>query len=207
MDKIQLNIKGISYSQTQTGSYALILEEVIGGRKLPIIIGSYEAQSIALALESDLITKRPVTHDLFTSLARSFHLNLKYVEIYKLEEGVFYSNLYFEDSLGNEKVLDSRTSDAISIAIRLSSPIYTTKEVLEKAGIILNMTNTIDELTSDNALNTLEQRLDNELSNTNIFSEYTDDELKIKLEESLQNEDYESAALIRDELDERENRI
>lgn len=195
-----LTIKGISYSQTQTGSYALILEEHLGIRKLAIIIGSHEAQSIALALESDLITKRPVTHDLFTSLSRCYHINLKFVSIYKIEEGIFYSNLYFEDVNGIENIIDARTSDAISLAVRFNAPIYTTNEVLEKAGIIIEM-NDSKHNSSQSTLDELEQRLEEELTKLNIFSEFSKEELNEKLQEALENEDYESAALIRDELE------
>ncbi|MCB9202004.1 MAG: bifunctional nuclease family protein [Flavobacteriales bacterium] len=202
MDLIQLNIKGISYSQTQTGSYALILEEESGVRKLPIIIGSYEAQSIALALESDLITKRPVTHDLFVTLGRMYHLNLKYVIIYKLEEGIFYSDMYFENTQGEEKVLDSRTSDAIALAIRFHAPIYTNKMVLDSAGVILEV-GTPNDTKPKESIKDLETRLEEELSQLNMFSDYTLEELENKLNEAIRDEDYETAAHIRDEIDNR----
>src|SRR5690625_6552835 len=116
---VKLNIKGISYSQTQTGAYALRLEEALGQRQLPIIIGGFEAQSIALALERDIKTPRPLTHDLFVSIGLAFDFFVKAVYIHKLEDGVFYSNILIENGDGKEEEIDSRTSDAIALAIRL----------------------------------------------------------------------------------------
>lgn len=203
MELIQLQIKRISYNQSHIGSYTLILEEFKGSRKLPIIIGSYEAQSIALALENDLITRRPVTHDLFVSFSRSFELNLKFIIIYKIEKGVFYSNLFFEDIQGNEKILDSRTSDAIALAIRFTAPIFTNTEVLNLASVILDFKDNLDSETQDN-LESLEDRVQNEcIEEINIYDNFTTEELNFKLHEVLENEDYENAALIRDELQKR----
>lgn len=192
MKLIKLQIKGISYSQSYNGSYALILEEIKGIRKLPIIIGNYEAQSIALALESELITKRPITHDLFVSFCKSFNLYLKFIVIYKLEEGVFYSNLFFEDHNKNEKILDSRTSDAISLAIRFKSPIFTNDEVLNLAINPINLKENLHVKTTK------------QNSNINIYENFTIEELQNKLDEVLENEDYEEAILIRDELQKRQ---
>lgn len=203
MELIQLQIKGISYNQSQTGAYTLILEEYKGKRKLPIIIGSYEAQSIALALENNLITKRPITHDLFISFSRSFKLNLKFIVIYKIKEGIFYSNLYFEDTLGNEKILDSRTSDAIALAVRFIAPIFTNSEVLNFAGIIFNLKENSSLDKTEDILESLFKKFQNELTEINIYENFTTEELKFKLNEVLENEDYENAALIRDELEKR----
>lgn len=203
MKLIKLQIKGISYSQSHNGSYALILEEFKGIRKLPIIIGNYEAQSIALALESELITKRPITHDLFVSLSKSFNIYLKFIVIYKLEEEVFYSNLFFEDQNKQEKILDSRTSDAIALAIRFKSPIFTNNEVLNLAGITLNLKENFNSNNKSTDTKYSEKYEKEKKSEINIYETFTIQELKNKLNEVLENEDYEEAVLIRDELQKR----
>ncbi len=134
-EKVRLKILGLTYSQTQTGSYALVLAEKDGERRIPIIIGAFEAQAIALHLE-ELKPPRPLTHDLFKSFASAFDVVLKEVIIHKLEAGIFYAELYFfngEDIV----IIDSRTSDAVALALRFKCPIYTTKEIIEKAGIVL----------------------------------------------------------------------
>lgn len=205
MKLIKLQIKGISYNQLHNGSYALILEEFKGIRKLPIIIGNYEAQSIALALENELITKRPITHDLFVSFCKSFNLYLKFIVIYKLEEGVFYSNLFFEDQNKNEKILDSRTSDAIALAIRFKSPIFTNNEVLNLAGIPMNLKENLhsnNAKTNTNYSEDLSTKQKN--SQINIYENFTIEELQNKLNEVLETEDYEEAVLIRDEIQKRQ---
>ena len=136
MSLVRLNIKGISYSQTQSGAYALILSEVDGQRKLPIVIGAFEAQSIAIALEKDIQPPRPLTHDLFKNFSDRFDIVVKQVIIHKLVDGVFYASLICErDKI--EEIIDARTSDAIALALRFSAPIFTYKNILEKAGIIL----------------------------------------------------------------------
>ena len=136
MSLVRLNIKGISYSQTQSGAYALILSEVDGERKLPIVIGAFEAQSIAIALEKDIQPPRPLTHDLFKNFSDRFDISIKQVIIHKLVDGVFYASLICErDNV--EEIIDARTSDAIALALRFSAPIFTYKNILEKAGIIL----------------------------------------------------------------------
>jgi bifunctional DNase/RNase len=136
MGKIKLNVLGISYSQTQSGAYALVLTEENGERRIPIIVGGFEAQSIAIQLEG-LNPPRPLTHDLFLNFARSFKIALLEVTIHKLEEGVFYSKLTCDDGK-NRITIDSRTSDAIALALRFKCPIYTTDEIMEKAGIVLD---------------------------------------------------------------------
>ena len=198
---VKLNIKGISYSQTQTGAYALILEEELGLRKLPIIIGSFEAQSIALALEKDIRTPRPLTHDLFVSMGRAFHFFVKGVFIHKLEDGVFYSNILMEDKDGKEEEIDSRTSDAIALAIRFEAPIYALEKVMEKAGIHLevqekegkSIASAIREIEKEVAKQ--EKRFD--------FSTKSKEDLEKEMKEAVKNEDYELAARLRDELDKR----
>ena len=133
MKLIQLNIQGISYSETQTGAYALILNEVDGNRRLPIIIGGFEAQSIAIALETELKPKRPLTHDLFKNFAKRFNVYIKQVIIHKLVDGVFYSSLICErDEI--EEIIDARTSDAIAMALRFGAPIFIYDSILKQAG-------------------------------------------------------------------------
>ncbi|MXO33520.1 hypothetical protein GFU95_00640 [Apibacter sp. B3889] len=202
MDLIRLHIRGISYSQTQTGAYALILEEDFGKRKIPVIIGSFEAQSIALALEKDITPPRPITHDLFTTFAKSFHIVVKAVFIYKLKEGVFYSNILFQNRDTDEEIeIDSRTSDAIALAVRFEAPVYATKEILEKAGVYTEMNE--DELatesTFEKALDTIENQLNiNDIEDS--FAHLTDSEINDLISKAIENEDYETAAKLRDEL-------
>src|SRR5690625_1458154 len=136
MSLVRLNIKGISYSQTQNGAYALLLSELDGERQLPIVIGAFEAQSIAIALEKDIKPPRPLTHDLFKNFADEFKIKIKQVIIHKLVDGVFYSSLICErDKI--EEIIDARTSDAIALALRFDAPIFTYKNILDKAGIYL----------------------------------------------------------------------
>jgi len=198
---VKLNIKGISYSQTQTGAYALILEEELGQRKLPIIIGSFEAQSIALALEKDIRAPRPLTHDLFVSIGNVFSIRVKGVFIHKLEDGVFYSNILFEDKDGREEEIDSRTSDAIALAIRFNAPIYALESVMEKAGIHLEVQER-DEKSIANAIREIEQEVARQEKRYD-FSNKTKAELEKEMKEAVKNEDYELAARLRDELDKR----
>lgn len=206
---IRLNIKGISYSQTQTGAYALILEENVGGRKLPIIIGSFEAQSIALALEKDINPPRPLTHDLFVSLGKEFRLNVDSIYIYKLEDGVFYSNIVFLNEDGNRAEIDSRTSDAIALAVRFNAPIYAYENVVEKAGIHLDVIE--EEENIRRAANNFEDDLDilagleSDLSDINEYEGWTKSELESEMEKAVKNEDYELAARLRDQIDNMEN--
>ncbi len=198
---VKLNIKGISYSQTQTGAYALILEEELGMRKLPIIIGSFEAQSIALALEKDIRTPRPLTHDLFVSMGQAFHFFVKGVFIHKLEDGVFYSNILMEDKDGKEEEIDSRTSDAIALAIRFDAPIYALEKVMEKAGIHLEVQEK-EEKNIASAIREIEKEVAKQEKRYD-FSSKSKEELQKEMKEAVKNEDYELAARLRDELDKR----
>jgi len=134
MSLIRLNIKGISYSQTQNGAYALILSEENGDQKLPIVIGAFEAQSIAIALEKEIMPPRPLTHDLFKTFAIRYDIVVQQVIIHKLLDGVFYSSIICERD-GIEEIIDARTSDAIALALRFDAPIFTYKNILDKAGI------------------------------------------------------------------------
>ena len=206
MSLVKLTIKGISYSQTQNGAYALILNEVDGDRKLPIVIGAFEAQSIAIALEKEIKPPRPLTHDLFKNFADRFDIVVKQVIIHKLVDGVFYSSIICErDKI--EEIIDARTSDAIALALRFNAPIFTYKNILDKAGIYLKA-NPQEEKG--------EQELDDVLSNPETFGmeetntsgdAYTKlslSELHDLLQGAVQDEDYEKAAKIRDEISKRE---
>ncbi|MGV7106321.1 bifunctional nuclease domain-containing protein [Flavobacterium sp. U410] len=211
MSLVKLTIKGISYSQTQNGAYALILNEVDGERNLPIVIGAFEAQSIAIALEQDIKPPRPLTHDLFKNFADRFDIVVKQVIIHKLVDGVFFSSIICErDKI--EEIIDARTSDAIALAIRFGSPIFTYKNILDKAGIYLN-TNPVEENkenveNEDDILSTPETfglEPEEKKVTKDDFSQYTLQELYDKLEEAVQNEDYEKAAKIRDEISKKES--
>ena len=199
MDLIRLLINGISYSQTQNGAYALILSELDGERKLPIVIGTYEAQSIAIAIEKDIKPPRPLTHDLFKSFCERFDIIIKQVIIHKLVDGVFYSSIIC-DRDGIEEVIDSRTSDAIALATRFDAPIFTYENILEKAGIIIE----IEEYDEEDKI--LFKELFSEettLANSEDFKDKTVDELQKLLKIAVQNENYETAAKIRDEISNR----
>ena len=199
MELIRLLINGISYSQTQNGAYALILSELDGERKLPIVIGTYEAQSIAIAIEKDIKPPRPLTHDLFKSFCERFDIIVKQVIIHKLVDGVFYSSIIC-DRDGIEEVIDSRTSDAIALATRFDAPIFTYENILEKAGIIIE----IEEYDEEDKI--LFKELFSEettLANSEDFKDKTIDELQKLLKIAVQNENYETAAKIRDEISNR----
>lgn len=204
MDFIKLNIRGISYSQTQVGAYALILEEEFGGRKLPIIIGNFEAQAIAIALEKDLLPPRPLTHDLFVNFAKIFNISIRSVTIYKLEDGIFYSNIVCEEKDGEVVELDSRTSDAIALAVRFNAPIYVLKSVMDRAGIQLEMLSEEEEEQVQQALKEIEDELSgNAPKGKDDFSTFSISELKNMMNQAAKSEDYEKAAQIRDELEKR----
>ncbi|PKG49835.1 MULTISPECIES: bifunctional nuclease family protein [Olleya] len=202
MSLVRLNIKGISYSQTQNGAYALILNEVDGDRKLPIVIGAFEAQSIAIALEKEIRPPRPLTHDLFKNFADRFDIVVKQVIIHKLVDGVFYSSLICErDKI--EEIIDARTSDAIALALRFKAPIFTYKNILDKAGIYLKVDPT-QENDPDNILveDIINEEFELEDEQDDYFSKTTE-ELHNLLDEAVTNEDYEKAAKIRDEISKR----
>lgn len=201
MSLVKLTIKGISYSQTQNGAYALILNEVDGDRQLPIVIGAFEAQSIAIALEKEITPPRPLTHDLFKTIADKYEIIITQVIIHKLVDGVFYSSIVCERD-AKEEVIDARTSDAIALALRFNAPIFTYKNILDKAGIFLNKNKKesySDEMDDDGILSDPEVYAAEEVEN--IYSKFSIQELHDMLEEAIQNEDYEKAAQIKEEID------
>jgi bifunctional DNase/RNase len=202
MSLIPLTIKGISYSQTQSGAYALVLNEMEGTRTLPIIIGAFEAQSIAIALETEIRPPRPLTHDLFKTFSDRFEINIKEVIIHKLVDGVFFSSLICEKE-GKEEVIDTRTSDAIAIAVRFNAPIYTYENILDKAGIYLKAE---EELALENKQESSEISFELEelpKKDENDFSSLSLKELNNQLDNAVASEDYEIAAKIRDEISKR----
>ena len=206
MSLVRLNIKGISYSQTQNGAYALILSEVEGERKLPIVIGAFEAQSIAIALEKEIKPPRPLTHDLFKNFADRFEIVVKQVIIHKLVDGVFYSSLICErDKI--EEIIDARTSDAIALALRFQAPIFTYKNILDKAGIYLKGDGKQEEEEEQEKENIIVDELfSNEVeikSNEPEYKKLSLTELNDLLDQAVKNEDYEKAARIRDEISKR----
>jgi len=195
---VRLDIKGISYSQTQSGAYALVLSEVDGTRTLPIVIGAFEAQSIAIALEKEIKPPRPLTHDLFKSFADRFHIVIKQVIIHKLVDGVFYSSLICERD-GIEEIIDTRTSDAIALATRFLAPIFTYENILDKAGVYLKLKKD-DDIDEENIV------LGDLIAETVKETSYSADTLKElhkQLNDAVENEDYELAAKIRDEINKR----
>ena len=203
MEKVKLNVLGISYSQTQTGAYALVLAEENGRRRIPIIVGGFEAQAIAIQLEG-LKPPRPLTHDLFLNFAHTFNIDLLEVHVYKLEEGVFYSKLTCDN--GQRIIeIDARTSDAIALALRFKCPIYTTEDILKKAGIILDFEKETavqqgsDPISSPRNIQVQDSSFMEEIKKSN------QQELQDFLDEAIRDENYEKASLIRDELNRRKN--
>ena len=191
MSLVKLQVNRISYSQNQSGAYALILDEVDGERKLPVIIGEFEAQSIAVALDDDIQLQRPFTHDLFRNFSTRFEIHIKRVIIQKLVDGVFYSSLICErDQI--EEIIDSRTSDAISLALRFHAPIFAHENVLEKAAVV------IDD-------KSLDKQTVNETKETDDIQHLSIDELQARIQKALKKEEYELAVKLRDEIAKRES--
>ena len=195
MEKIELKIVGLSYSQTQSGAYALVLAEKKGSRRLPIIIGGFEAQSIAIELEN-MKPSRPLTHDLFKTFTDSFKVSISEIVIYNLIEGVFYAKIICKSKENEIVEIDARTSDAIAIGIRAKCPVYTFENILSSAGIQL------DEEGED--LTKSEEFIENKQEKGSEF-ELSLEDLEAKLAEALENEDYEKASEIRDEIQKRKD--
>jgi uncharacterized protein len=188
LKKIELNIVGLSYSQAQSNSYALVLGETNGKRRLPIVIGHYEAQAIALELEK-MKPSRPLTHDLFYNFAKIFGINIVEVQITKFYEGIFYATLLCDNGISLHEI-DSRTSDAVALSIRFHCPIYTTEEIMSQAGILFEDEETSSETTDDTSSDEV----------TSSIRGLSLAELEAELQQAVEDEDYERASMIRDEI-------
>ncbi|QDP86453.1 bifunctional nuclease family protein [Chryseobacterium sp. SNU WT5] len=197
MDYKRLTIRGISYSQTQSGAYALLLEHEETNIKLPIVIGNFEAQSISLGLEKDIHPPRPLTHDLFSKFVTAAHFEISSVIIYQIIDGVFFSNINFKNKdSGEEMILDARTSDAVAMAVRFEAAIYTTQQVLSEAGILLEL----DDLSKQEE--TIDQMAgEGDLVALNL------EELQKLLDDAVKDEDFDSALEIQEELKRRKKKI
>lgn len=196
MEKIKLEIVGLSYSQTQSGAYALVLSEVGGQRRLPIIIGGFEAQAIAIELEK-MTPTRPLTHDLFKHFADSFQITVTEVVIYNLVEGIFFSKIVCEHN-GQIVEIDARTSDAIAIGIRFNCSIYTFENILSSAGILLDEEDLENDDFDENDASSEES-----IPAENRLETLSESELQSELNQAIENEDYELASRIRDEIKKR----
>jgi bifunctional DNase/RNase len=194
MDKgrVKLKVLGFSFNQTQTGTYGLVLAEEFGRRRLMVVVGTPEAQSIAFELQHS-VPPRPLTHDLFRTFINKFKISLSEALVYKYENGVFFSQLTFEQN-GNVVQIESRTSDAVAIALRTNSPIYTTERIMQDLSVVF------DE--SDNVLSSPPQR--SVSADAPEIEEDTIDELKLKLQAAIDDENYELASILRDEISRKE---
>ncbi|WP_461790621.1 bifunctional nuclease family protein [Pedobacter sp.] len=204
MKKVKLDIVGLSYSQTQSGAYALVLGEVNGRRRLPIIIGAFEAQAIAIEIEK-MSPTRPLTHDLFKSFAQAYEVEITEVLIYNLVDGVFFAKLMCSKD-GEQIEIDARTSDAIAIAVRFNAVIYTYEFILASAGIVIEgndflFLENLEGITGSSGAST--QETSPEPTPVSGYQSLTIEELHNKLEKALADEAYEKAARIRDEINRR----
>lgn len=206
MEKIRLEIIGLSSSQSQTGSFALVLGEVNGNRRLPIIIGMFEAQAIAIEIEK-VIPNRPMTHDLFKSFASAFHFNVEEIVISDLKEGVFFAKIICSDGIKNIEI-DARPSDAIAVGLRFDVPIFSYESILSEAGIVLN--DETDESEEEEEEEDMEEATvssskpetpiigrEDQIKNMSL------DQLQAMLDDAIEKEDYEKAARVRDEMNKR----
>ncbi len=201
MKKVKLDIVGLSYSQTQSGAYALVLGEVNGRRRLPIIIGAFEAQAIAIEIEK-MTPSRPLTHDLFKSFAQAYQIEILEILIYNLVDGVFFAKLICSDGQ-NTREIDARTSDAIALAVRFKAAIYTYEFIISSAGIVIEGN---DLLFLENMDSMAKEKGSEDISTSIPTSNYKSlsiEELQKKLQEAIAEEAYEKAARIRDELNKR----
>ena len=201
MKKVKLDIVGLSYSQTQSGAYALVLGEVNGRRRLPIIIGAFEAQAIAIEIEK-MTPSRPLTHDLFKSFAQAYQIQIQEILIYNLVDGVFFAKLICSDGT-QVREIDARTSDAIALAVRFKAAIYTYEFIISSAGIVIEGN---DLLFLENMDSMTKEKGSEDVSTSIPSSNYKSlsvEELQKKLQEAIAEEAYEKAARIRDELNKR----
>lgn len=197
MDYKRLIIRGISYSQTQSGAYALLLEHEETKVKLPVVIGNFEAQSISLGLEKDIHPPRPLTHDLFAKFVSITNFELVSVIIYQIIDGVFFSNLNFKNKANNEElIMDARTSDAVAMAVRFDAPIYTTPQVLSEAGILLELE---EPATQDTDYE--------QISAEGDLASLTLQDLQKLLEEAVKDEDFDAAMELQQEIKKRNKKI
>lgn len=215
-DKIKMVVMGLSYNQIHDGAYALILAEANGPYRIPIVIGSAEAQAIAVVMEH-VTPPRPLTHDLFTSLGHAFGLRLLNVFIHSFEEGVFMASMTFENVAGEIISLDSRTSDAIAIAMRMNAPIYTTRHILESTGFILEKKGPGKGVASGQNSEGLKVEIEwDEKGDNNLEEEilgtatqrYDDmelEELEMLMQEAVEDEDYELAKELKTKIEEKKN--
>ncbi len=194
MKKIELEIVALSHSLAQTHNYAIVLGEQDGSRRLPIVIGEFEAQAIAVAMEG-MSPNRPMTHDLFRNTLQGFDIEVKEIIITNLVDGIFYANLVCVQN-GKETTIDSRTSDALALAVRFAAPIYTYEFILEQAGIVLE-----DE--QEQEVQRARRGRAAAQPKPKTLADFTESELEEQLEEALTKEDYERAAKIRDEMNKR----
>jgi len=191
MQEIELTVKGLSYSQGKSGAYALILaEKGEGGRKLPVVIGGAEAQSIAVAMEKSVAPPRPLTHDTWVNMLKEMQVTVQKVIIHRLVNGVFFASIYANDADGKSMVFDSRPSDAVALAVRVECPIFALSSLLEQAGITPQ-----EESEADGTTQEIQEKVEP------VVSEETREELEALLDEAVENEDYELAARLRDKLD------
>ena len=198
MELVELKIQGISYSDNTSGAFALILQETNGNRKLPVVIGGFEAQAIAIGLEKKIKTSRPLTHELFKRFADKFGIKLNHIIINKLTDGVFFSNIVCED---NDKVIkiDSRTSDAIALSLRFNAPIFVKKNILDEAGFEDDLKYSEEVNLTDN--NFFDSKGPEKKSHKpKDIKKISTNKIKKMLENSIEDEDYEMAAKLRDEL-------
>ena len=198
MNKILLNVIGITYSQSQSGAYALLLEVKGEQTRLPIIIGEAEAQSIAIAIEGHE-TRRPLTHDLFKTFAKSFDINITEVVINRFKEGLFYSELHCIKD-GEETIIDARTSDAVALALRFDAPIYANSQVIGEAGIIM------DDIELDDTDSDFDNNTDFDTNTDTDFERYDIKELEHLLKEAIEVEDYAKASVLRDIINDKKQR-
>lgn len=197
MDYKKLTIRGISYSQTQSGAYALLLEHEESAVKLPVVIGNFEAQSISLGLEKDIHPPRPLTHDLFTKFVQSTGYVLNSVVIYQIIDGVFFSNLNFKNEENEEElILDARTSDAVAMAVRFEAPIYTTDQVLSEAGILLEL-----------EIPAAEDAITENETNSGSLQSLSNKDLENLLSTAVKDEDFDAALEIQEEIKKRKKKI